>query len=229
MRRIFWICLVAILLVHAQAYAEVTDRLGGQDSDLDYYWTVDSDGTLTGNSNAEISLGDVAVDQWTTVIRLPLADFFQTNGGVGNGVLSVAPLTEATSPNFDLQNGVVCLVWDDGDTSYAQTTFKVPQDYISGGIFKVFVDYNTGADNPEIYHQVYVNSDGTTWDAAVTQQGGTDPAGTAGTPELVTLEVTTDFDSLAANDVVTFAICRSDDEASTADLELYYVDFYYNE
>lgn len=141
---------------------------------------------------------------------------------------TVVPLTASSTPRLSVDNGLVAMEWDDGDESYAQVTFKVPDDYLMNGKFKILTDYDGGSDNPPIHFRVYVNGDGDTWDAATTAQTAVDPAGTAGTPELSTLTVATDFASLAAGDIVTLQIARSDQDSSTADLEVYYVEFYYD-
>lgn len=145
-----------------------------------------------------------------------------------NAGTTVVPLTASSLPRLSVDNNLIAIEWDDGDESYAQVTFKVPDDYLSGGVFKILTDYDSGADNPPIHFRVYVNADGTAWDAATTAQTAVDPAGTAGTPELSILTVATDFASLAAGNIVTLQIARSNQDSSTADLEVYYVEFYYN-
>lgn len=210
--------------------AYTVGQLGGQDSSGDYHWEISHEGTMTGNSNAELSLGDIALTNWGTSIRFHPKDFTAFGYDVnGEGYLAFTLITNATIPAMNLQNQLTALVWADGEESYAQVTFKVPADYVSGGGFRAMVDYNTGSDNPEIQYFVYVNTDGTAWDTTYTRQTPVDPGGTAGTPVLVNLPIATDFASLAAGDVVTFAIDRSDEESSAANLEVYYVEFYYNE
>lgn len=163
-----------------------------------------------------------------TSVRFVPTDF-NICDSTGEGINSIRLLDTTTVPSIEQHNRLTCLVWEDGEDSYAQVTFKVPPNYISGGAFRAFVDYDTGTDNPEIFYRVYVNRDGTAWDTTVTNQSSVDPSGTAGTPELVDLAIATDFANLAAGDIVSFEIKRSDLEASTADLELYYVEFYFND
>ena len=147
---------------------------------------------------------------------------------VNVGETAVVPLTTTSTPRLSLDNGLVALEWDDGDESYAQVTFKVPDDYLFNGKFKILTDYDSGSDNPPIHFRVFVNGDGDVWDTAATAQTAVDPAGTAGTPELSTLTVATDFSSLTGGDIVTLQVARSDQDSSTADLEVYYVEFYYD-
>ncbi len=210
--------------------AYTTGQLGGQDSSGDYHFLLDDDGTLIANSNAEISMGGIEVNTWGTSIRFLPKDFtaFQYNG-TGEGYTSFTLITGTTIPALHLENQLTALVWKDGEESYAQVTFTVPANYVSGGAFRALVDYNTGSDNPEIHYYVYLNTGGTAWDTTYTSQAAVDPGGTAGTPVLVNLPIATDFASLAAGDTVTFAISRSDEEASVARLEVYYVEFYFNE
>ena len=147
---------------------------------------------------------------------------------VNVGETAVVPLTTTSNPRLSLDNGLVALEWDDGDESYVQVTFKVPDDYLFNGKFKILTDYDSGSDNPPIHFRVFVNGDGDVWDTAATAQTAVDPAGTAGTPELSTLTVATDFSSLAGGDIVTLQVARSNQDSSTADLEVYYVEFYYD-
>lgn len=164
-------------------------------------------------------------------IRFTIGDFIGIQT-VADGA-AIIPLRDvgdtdwATGPSLEIQNNLPAIIWEDGWNSYAQVTFRVPPDYISGGLFKVFTDFDTST-APSIKFKVYVNSDGSAWDTTHTAQTAVDQGGTAGSPKLVTLTPATDFASLAANDVVTFAIGRDDVDVSTGDLELYYVDFYYN-
>ena len=147
---------------------------------------------------------------------------------VGWGGSTVIPLTNSSKPRWSIDNSLIAIEWDDGDESYAQVTFRVPDDYHSGGAFRVMTDYDSGSDNPPVHFRVYVNADGSAWDSATTAQTAVDPAGTAGTPEVSTLSIATDFASLAAGNVVTLQVSRSNQDSSTADLELYYAEFYYN-
>ena len=224
MKKILFGCLLVIPLILSPVFAETTGQIGGM-VDGDYPWTIDDDGTLTGNSDAELELGDIALTTWGTCLHFTPGDFV----AVDAAETTVVEITTATGPKIDVQNRKPCLVWDDAEESYAQVTFKVPANYVSGGSFRAFTDYNTGSDSPSIEYRVLIDSDGDAWDTAWTVQTAVDPSGTAGKPELTDLPITTDFASLAAGDIVTFSIARDDDDASTADLELYYVEFYYNE
>lgn len=231
MRKFLLACLLIAPLIVSSVFAATTGQLGGMDSSGNYHWTLDDDGTLTGNSNAELELNDIELTNWGTSVRFDPNDFCSGDStSAGNiGESSYTTITTTSTPSLGFENRLPCLIWDDGEESYAVVTFKVPADYVSGGAFRAFVDYNTGTDNPEINYFVLVNGDGDAWDTSYTTQTDVDPAGTAGTPELVALSITTDFASLAAGDIVTFAIGRDNQEASTAQLELYYVEFYYNE
>ena len=158
-------------------------------------------------------------------MRFGPADFLVMN----NAEDTVVVPSTSSQPTLEYNNKTIALVWSDGPESYAQVTFKVPQDYESSGAFRVLTDYNTGAAHPQIRYRVFVNSDGSAWDTAATAQDAVDPAGTVGSPELTNLPIATDFASLSAGDVVTFQISRDNQEAGvTADLELYYGEFYYD-
>ncbi len=167
----------------------------------------------------------VAQSKQSQVLKFTPGDFI----AIDNGGTTIIPLTASSWPQLQVNNAIVSIVWSDEQETYAQVTFKVPDDYLSGGAFRIFTDYDSGSDHPQIQYYVYLNQDDETWDANVTAQTPVDPAGTAGKPELTNLPITTDFDSLAAGDVITLGISRSDQEAGvTAELETYYVEFYYN-
>ena len=176
---------------------------------------------MTTSSPHRILLTEQIGEQKT--VRFTIGDFIAAD----DTGTTLIPLTATSGPRLEIQNKLPCIVWKDGWASYAQVTFRVPPDYISGGVFKVFTDFDTST-APSINFKVLMNEDGTAWDTAVTTQTAVDQGGTAGTPELVTLSVATDFASLAASDIVTFAIGRDDVDVSTGDLEFYYADFYYN-
>lgn len=75
---------------------------------------------------------------------------------------------------------------------------------------------------------MWVNTDGSPWVTSVTNQTPVQLTETAGTPEMVTLSVATDFASLTAGQIVTFNVWRDDSNTETSDLELYYAEFYYS-
>ncbi len=153
---------------------------------------------------------------------------YDWDSGDNLGKQSAIVLLTSTAPALGVRNDASCLIWLDATETYAQVTFKVPDDYISEGTFRAFTDYNTGSDHPNIQYRVFINSDGTVWDVSYTTQTKVDPAGTAGTPELTALPITTDFASLAAGEIVTFAVTRDNIDTSAAELELYYVEFSYS-
>ena len=65
--------LVAISLVCLPLYAETTAQLGGMNSDGNYYWTIDDDGTFIGATGAEISLGGEEKSSWGDIVS-PMTD-----------------------------------------------------------------------------------------------------------------------------------------------------------
>src|SRR3990167_3225365 len=113
--------------------------------------------------------------------------------GLDSAETTVVPITTSTTgPRLAVDNSLISLEWDDNDVSYAQVTFKVPDDYLFNGEFQILSDYDSGVDAPPIHFRVYVNGDGDAWDAATTAQTNVDSAGTAGSPEVSTLSIATD-------------------------------------
>ena len=227
---------LTVVLCVSLAYADMSDRatLGGANATQVYDWRVDSSGDLIPGSNSTNTIGDA-----THVVSAVYADDFVMTSGeersieftVGDFIIndgtSVAPITTTTSPGLEVDNKATSLVWADGEVTPAQVTFKVPSDYKSGGAFRVFCDESLSTTPNQVDFNVYVNKDGTVFDTAATDQTPVALAGTAGTPDLVTLSVATDFSAIAAGDVVTFNVWRDDTADGTGDLELYYAEFYY--
>jgi len=73
MKRYCLAFLVILLLAFSPAFAETTATVGGQDSDGNYYWSVDDDGTLIGATGAEISLGGEEKSSWGDIVS-PMTD-----------------------------------------------------------------------------------------------------------------------------------------------------------
>lgn len=142
------------------------------------------------------------------------------------------PLSTTTTPGLatkvDRKTGFV--KWADNEDTPVQKTFRVPTDYRSGGAFRVMLGQTTnGANPPAIDYAVYVNQTATAFDTSATNQTAAQINTVGdGSPEVKALSVTTDFATLAAGDLVTVDFWRDNTNTSTADLELYYAEFYYS-
>ena len=156
------------------------------------------------------------------VLEFPVSDFVLVSPG---GV--VVP-SAASVPGFELDNERLALVWADSETTKVQVSFRVPSVYSSGGAFRVLADSSAVTTPATVDFQVFVDTPGSVaWDVATTDQTPVALTTEAGTPEMVTLTVATDFASLAAGDTVTLNIWRDDVADGTDDLEVYYAEFYY--
>lgn len=152
-------------------------------------------------------------------VQLPLNSFM-----LGSG----ANMTTSSTPAFENVNNINAIKWASGVATPVMATFKVPNDYLSGGAFRVFADQSNTSTKCGIGFSVYVNSSGTAWDSAVTTQTPVVLTGTSGTPVALVLSVATDFATLAAGKEVTVLLWRDGTGSPTADLEAYYAEFYYN-
>jgi hypothetical protein len=139
-----------------------------------------------------------------------------------------ADVTASTAPGIETDNLLSAVVWADGETTPCQVTFKVPDDYLSGGAFKGLFDSSNSATPAKVDYAVYVNKHNTAWDSAATDQAAVALTTAASTPCVVALPIATDFASLAAGDMVTLTVWRDDVSDGTGDLEAYYLEFYYN-
>jgi len=169
---------------------------------------------------------DQYINAFNKALPLDLLSF--TTGGV--------TLTGSTTPKLATNNAQTSIVWVDGDLDPIEQTFRVPADYNSDGAFRVLADLSTQATDGQIDFDVYIQdiSAAGAWDSSVTDQtpvavknDGSGGAYDVGSPELVTLTPATDFTGLAAGDYVTVRMWRRD-TSFTPDLEVYYVEFYYN-
>jgi len=137
-------------------------------------------------------------------------------------------LTAGTAPNLVFHNDSTAIEWADAEVTPVQVTFRVPADYYSGGAFRAFCDSDAVTTPSQVDFDVYINKDNVAWDAAAQDQTPVALVRGAGTPEIVTLSVATDFASLVAGDVITINVWRDNTATGTDNLELYWLDFYYN-
>lgn len=156
-------------------------------------------------------------------IDLPITSMMSIDADSGTPY----PLTTSTKPGIEQDNLLPSLVWSDGETTPALITFQLPDDYKTGGLFKVFADESDSTTPNQIDFYVLNNRAGVIWDTAATNQTPVALAGTAGTPDLVELLPATDMDGAQAGDFITLALWRDDTASGTGDLEVYNVRFYY--
>jgi len=164
------------------------------------------------------------------IIRFNLSDLFVTDS---DGSV-IGPVTASTTPGIETDNNRTSLVWADGEVSYVQVTFIVPADYASSGVFRVVADQSNSLSKCEIDFEVYVNtltSNSYAWNTTHTDETPVALTLTAsGSPETVLLTPTP---TISADKLVTFNMWRSNRDTgananATADLEVYYLDFYYS-
>lgn len=213
----------AIVLVSSCAYAAVSYSDKEQSLGNDR-WAIDTDGHLEHQSASYgITMDSVTKEDWAIErpVQFNTQDLLVENDG------TPAPLTTSTAPGLEEDNDVTSVVWADGETTPVRVEFRVPADYKSGGAFRAFCDESDSTTPNEVDFQVFVNSDGSAWDSSPTDQTPVALAGTAGTPDMVTLSVATDFSALSAGDVATLELWRDDTADGTGDLELYYLEFFY--
>ncbi len=216
MKRIF-LALMLLAFFATPAFAELEVQVDGVVVGGSFATQVNFTGNVSGSGAGSIKT--IVIGSNERSLQFTPADFL---------ISTPLDVTTSTAPGLELDNNLVSIVWADGETTAVQVTFRVPQDYTSGGAFRVFADGSDSSTANQVDFLVYVNSDGGIWDAAATGQTPVALAVAAGTPELVTLTPTTDFDSLAAGEIVTFAVWRDNAAAGTGDLEIYYGEFFYN-
>lgn len=200
---------------------EVYDIDIADDLAVDDDASVGGDLTVTGS----VTINSVTLAQNKT-LRLPLMSFVISDA---NGVV-IGPITASTAPGLEYDNKSASLVWGNAELSYASVTFTVPEDYASGGAFRILADESADGNSPcAVDFNVYNKAPGSAWDTATTNQSIVLLTEAAGTPELMSLAVTTDFAALAAGDIVVLEIWRENATQDTAsDFEVYEVYFTYD-
>lgn len=175
---------------------------------------IEANGGVT-DTTGGVTAGEIA--DVTRYFNLPIGAMV-TNGNT---------VSSSTAPGIETDDLVPALVWADGETTSAQISFRVPSDYSSGGLFKVFATESDSTTPNQVDFSVYVNADGSAADAAATDQTPVAIDGVTSTGTEITLTPATDFASLAAGNWVTLNIWRDDTATGTGDLEVKGVAFYY--
>ena len=204
---VFIMLLLVIPLVYCEVGVKTDDTIVGIATDINFIGGV----VALNGSEVDVTIGGGSQIEFTP------AQF----------TLAGTELTVSTSPGLESQNSITAIVWDDGQTTPVQVTFKVPTDYASGGAFRMFCDSDAVTTASQVDFSVYVNVDGLAFDASATDQTPVALAEAAGTGEMVTLTPATDFSALAAGNVITFTTWRDDVAAGTDNLEAYYLEFFY--
>ncbi len=230
-----FICLFIALLIPVFAYSadyEVGDR--GQLGDS---WRVRSNGDILPKTDSSQDIGasgdevaKIYVDELFVGGAKPVVQFTPGDFVIQSSSERAIDIDIDSSPGYETDNAIPSIVWADGETSKIMVTFRVPPGYSSSGAFRAFCDQSAyTSTHCQVDFEVYVNSDGSSFDSSATDQTAVALTKDNGTPELVTLTPATDFSSLSAGDVVTIKLWRNDTypSDSTGDLELYYVEFYY--
>jgi len=209
--------MIAFLLLCSVASAAVGVKdegtMIGAATDIDF----------VGNNIAATTDGSkvtVTIADKTRTIELPILTFAAVSDGM-------AVLSTSTVPGLEIDGSMLGLVWADNEVTPVQVTFAVPDDYISGGSFRLFADESDSTTPNQVDFAILTNSDGAVVDSSSTDQTPVALTGTAGTPCEVTLTVATDFASLAAGNRVTLKLWRDNVAAGTGDLEVSNVVFDY--
>jgi len=156
----------------------------------------------------------------TREVQIPISNFYIEGGSTQETIGTLG----YTLPTIVAVGGVSILAtgntnvlsFADAGYSAVTTTFKVPDDYLSGGSFKVLTSLSYGAlysTPPCLDFGVLVNGSGSAVDSAFTNQSYVRQASdnTAGaTPYLMTLTVSTDFSSLTSAKWITLRLWKAE-------------------
>ena len=199
--------------------------------------------TTAGGETPERSR-DLNIDDFTAI-----GGAFARRGNKGSSLYaSNSPILTAsqfTDPYFSSDPATPALVWkDDTVVTPALITFRIPEDYLSGGAIRLFAsetgavsDTSVGtyraanASGVKVDYDVYVNTEGTRFQTAddIYNQTAVLVGGTPGRVEEVTLTITDGSDSLidsTTDQWVTLRIWRNAGESTNA-LWVHGGEFYY--
>lgn len=138
-----------------------------------------------------------------------------------------SPVTASTAPGIEVDDSIPNIVWADGETTPVMITFRIPSDYSSGGAFRLICTESDSTTPNQVDFDVYINKDGVAADSSATGQTPVALAGTASTPDVVTLTPATDQASFSAGAWVTLRMWRDNVATGTGDLEVKGVEFFY--
>jgi len=128
------------------------------------------------------------------------------------------PLTAATVPGWVLANGLPALEWAQGESAAIFTTFRVPEDYVSGATFVCTWSLDAASTDTTVDFQVYVNTAAAAYDAAATNQTPVAVTNTTANNVATTLTVATD--TFVADDLVTLSVWRAAGTGAGSNLNL---------
>ena len=222
--------ILAFLLVVGVSYAGVTNldgiRLKATGEETYQVEVQNSSGTrvFSVDSSGNAYVAGTLTATVTRSVPLPIMGFL-----IQETSSTVTPITSSstTTPIYaTVSNNVPLLRFMTGYTTQVIMTFRIPDDYSSGGAFKVMANQSGTTTACTIDFDVYVNAAGSTMDSAATDQtaGTLTYAGT--TPSQVTLTPATDFASLAAGQWVTLRLWKGT-TTGTDDLQVGNVSFFY--
>ena len=219
-----------LLLVVGLGYAAVTDldgirlkatgdetyQLEVQNSSGTQVFSVDS----RGNTYVSGTLTAAAARS----IPLPIMSFVVQETA---STVSILTATTTTTPaHVNISNNVPVIKLGYGYTTPVSITFRVPNDYLSGGGFRLMANQSGTTTACTVDFDVYVNAAGSTMDGSATNQTPVTLTYAGTTPSLVQLSPATDFAALAAGDWVTLRIWRGATTGTDA-LQVGDVSFFY--
>lgn len=216
------LALLALVMIQGTAFAAAkADKAVTVGGNRSYYNIYDEDTMSSDSATGLPTQQSVKAYIDSTAVRfvqLPLLSF---------GLDDLGAISVASVPGIESDDGVINIVWADGEVSPAEITFRIPNDYQSGGLFKVLATESDSTTPNQIDFDVYVNTPGVSIDTVRSNQTPVALDQATSTPSEVTLQVSTDFASLAAGDWVHLRLWRDNTAAGTGDLEVKGVGFYY--
>lgn len=162
------------------------------------------------DANSVGNMSNAMMANRTRSMDLPLGLFHLSASGV--------PLGSATVPGHVIANNIPALEWAQGETAGIETTFRVPADYVSGGVFICSFSLDAASANTTVDFDIFVNVDGSAFDAAATDQTVVAIANNTTLNQAITFTPVTD--TFSAGNFVTFSLNRAAGTGAGSNLNL---------
>ncbi len=182
--------------------------------------------TFSVDASGNVYIAGTLTNSTTKTVPLPLNSFKIVDASL-SGPYAIQALSNSSSPGMLINRKMPTVVFGDQAASVIMTSFSVPQDYSSGGAFRVMASQSTTG--VYIDFDVYVNTPGmAAFDSSATGQTPVIVHASAlASPTAVTLTPSADFSALIPGAWVSVRIWRDTAAAALGILYIHDVAFSY--
>lgn len=221
-----------------------TDGVGFH-ADTEHAWFSDADGNFEPGNDSAQSIGKAGLEVKSIDVDTVTATTVNIGGnsydGTEEGTLAftagdfvnvstnrvhVSDITRTNAPGLVMANAVCMVDWANGETSPIQITHSIPNDYTSGGAYRITCTETTSVAPYFVDMDVYVNREGATRDSSATNQTAVRLAGQT-TPNIITITPATDFSLLYRGKIITASFWPLNTYSNSGNFRIEKVEFVY--